>query len=207
MKHYLPILYLALCLLFSSCASSFKSINPQNIPYSFTENTADVQFSYAYDVLSLKGNKKYAKKEKKQRMRVVAVRITNNSEKSFRLNENLKLIVGNNPIVPIDPSIVGQDIKQGTWIYLLYIPLNFTLGATTTTNMYGQMETSGGTTLPTGPLLSMYNILVARSANKNFRTELEKFNLLDKTIEPGQTVYGLISLYSLTAEPIKFEVQ
>jgi len=140
-------------------------------------------------------------------MRVVAVRITNNSEKSFRLNENLKLIVGNNPIVPIDPSIVGQDIKQGTWIYLLYIPLNFTLGATTTTNMYGQMETSGGTTLPTGPLLSMYNILVARSANKNFRTELEKFNLLDKTIEPGQTVYGLISLYSLTAEPIKFEVQ
>jgi len=191
----------------SSCASTFKSINPQKIPFSYTENAADVQFSYAYDVLSLKGNKKYVKKERKQNMRVVAVRITNNSEKALRLNENLKLIVGNNPTVPVDPTVVGQTIKQGTWIYLLYLPLNFTIGATTTTNNYGQVETTGGTTLPTGPIISLGNILVASSSNKNFRTELQQFNLIGKTIEPGQTVYGLLTLRGLTTDPIKFEVQ
>ncbi|GEO04965.1 hypothetical protein AAE02nite_26290 [Adhaeribacter aerolatus] len=207
MKHRLPILFVAVCLFLSGCASSYKSINPQKVPFGFTENTDDVQFSYAYDVLSLKRNKKYVKKERKHGMRVVAVRITNNTNKALRLNENLKLIVGNNQTVPVSPSIVAQNIKQGTWIYLLYLPLNFTVGATTNTNNYGKVETTGGTTLPTGPVISLANILVASSANKNFREDLQQFNLLDKTIEPGQTVYGLITLHSLTSDPIKFKVE
>ena len=81
MKHLLQISFVALCFLFTSCASSFHSINPQKMPFNYTENTPDVQFSYVYDVLSMKRNKKYAKKETKLGMRVVAVRITNKSGK------------------------------------------------------------------------------------------------------------------------------
>ena len=206
MKHRLPAFLIIVCLFLSSCASSFKSINPQNIPFSFTDSSDNLQFSYAYDVLSLKKNKKYVKKERKNGMRVVAVRLTNNTDQALRLNQNLKLIVGNNQTVPVDPAIVAQNIKQGTWIYLLYLPLNITFGTTTNTNNYGQVETTGGTTLPTGPVFSLANILIASSANKNFREELKKYSLLDKTIEPGQTVYGLITVHSLTSDPIKFQI-
>ncbi|PIQ19977.1 MAG: hypothetical protein COW65_17630 [Cytophagales bacterium CG18_big_fil_WC_8_21_14_2_50_42_9] len=206
MKHSLPIFYLALCLFFSSCASIFHSIDPQKIPFSYTENNADVQFSYAYDVLALKGNKKYLKKEIKNGMRVVAVRITNNSPQALQLNENLKLIVGINQATPIDPIIVSKDIKQGTWIYLLYTPLTLTFSSTTT-NSYGYIEPKNTSVFPIGPFIAAGNLLLAHSSNQNFRKELNKFNLLGKRIEPGQTVYGLITLHSLTAEPIKFEIQ
>jgi len=206
MKQTLPIIYLALCLFFCSCASTFKSIDPQKIPFSYTENAADIQFSYAYDVLALNGNKKYVKRETKHGMRVVAVRITNNSQQTLQLNKNLKLIVGNNQTMPIEPAIVTKNIKQRTWLYLLYTPLTLTFNATTT-NSYGHIESQGGTTIPIGPFIAGGNLIMAHTANKNFRKEISKFNLLDTKIEPGQTVYGLITLHSLTAEPIKFEVQ
>ena len=206
MKHLLQILLPLLSLLFSGCASTFKSIDPQKIPFNYVENTPDVQFSYAYDVLSIRGNKKYVKKEMKHGMRVVAVKITNNTQQTLELNKNLKLVVGNNQTTPVEPTIVTNNLKQDTWMYLLYTPVALTFGATTTNN-YGQVESQGGTILPVGPLLAAGNILIALDANKNFRKELTKFNLLDKKIEPGQTVYGLITLHSLTAEPIKFEVQ
>lgn len=188
----------------SGCASGFRSINPQKMPFSYTENTTDVQFSYTYDILSLMGNKKYVKKERKHDMHVVAVRVTNKTQKALIFNENLKLIVGNNQMVPVDPTVVGRAIKQGPWIYLLYLPLNFTF---TTTNGYGQFENVKETKLPAGLLLSLKNILVVHSANKSFRQELQEFNLMGKTIEPGQTVYGLITLHSLTFDPIKFTIQ
>ncbi|MGV3588637.1 MAG: hypothetical protein ACO1OF_16650 [Adhaeribacter sp.] len=203
MKHRLPVFLLSLSLLLSSCASSFKSIDPHKMTFNFTDNTGDVQFSYSYNVLEIMRNKKYVKKELKRGMQVVAVRITNNSDKTLRLNDNLKLIVGNNQTVPVDPTIVAQNIKQGTWIYLLYLPLTFTF----TINHTGRLEDNKTTTLPVGAFGSLYNIVVASSANKNFREELKKYNLLDKTIEPGQTVYGLITVHSLTSDPIKFQIQ
>jgi len=209
MKYFLPILFMASCLFLSSCASTYRSVDPHKMPFSFTENTGDIQYSYTYDALKIMNNKKYVKKEFKRGMRVVAVRITNNSDKALRLNENLKLLVGNNQTVPVDPTIVAQNIKQGTWIYLLYLPLTITFTTTNTTynNNYGITDDTKITRLPIGPFMSLGNILVASSSNKSFRKDLQKFNLMEKTIQPGETFYGLMTLNGLASDPIKFEVK
>src|SRR3712207_5862372 len=103
MKKILPILLLSSSLLVSSCASSFKSINPEKIHYSYTSKESTVEYSYAYDVLAMKGNRKYVKKERKHGLRVVAVKIVNTTDQTLRLNDNLKLFVGNNQTIPVAP--------------------------------------------------------------------------------------------------------
>lgn len=205
MKKILPILFLSSSLLVSSCASSFKSINPEKVPYSYTSKESSVQYSYAYDVLAMKGNRKYVKKERKHGLRVVAVKIVNTTDQTLRLNDNLKLMVGNNQTVPVAPTISAKELKQGVSIYLLYLLLNFTIGGTpTTTN--GVTTTTGGTTIPSGPFIAGGNMIVAASANKNLKTELLRYNLVDKDIAPGQTVYGLVTLHTLSTDPIRFEI-
>lgn len=200
----LPFLVITMLWL-SSCASGFKSINPEKIPYSYTSKESEIRYSYAYDVLSMKGNKKYAKKERKHGLRVVAVKIENTTGQTLRLNDNLKLMIGNNQTVPVDPTIAAKELKQGVPIYLLYLLLNFSIGGTpTTTN--GVTTTTGGTFIPSGPVIAGGNILVAASANKNFKTELIRYNLINKDIAPGQTAYGLVTLHTLSADPIRFEI-
>lgn len=62
-----------------SCASSYKPINPSTMLFNNLSADGDVAFSYRYDVLNLIRNKKYAKKETKKGIKVVAVSVTNNS--------------------------------------------------------------------------------------------------------------------------------
>ena len=164
-----------------------------------------MQYSYAYDVLGMQGNRKYVKKERKHGLRVVAVKIVNTTEQTLRLNDNLKLMVGNNQTVPVAPTIAARELKQGVPIYLLYLLLNFTVGGTQTTSN-GVTTTTGGNYIPSGPFIAGGNMIVAATANKNLKSELLRFNLIDKDIAPGQTVYGLVTIHSLTADPIRFEL-
>ncbi len=205
MKKILPILLLSSSIFVSGCASSFKSINPEKVSYTYTSKESSVQYSYAYDVLAMKGNRKYVKKERKHGLRVVAVKIVNTTDQTLRLNDNLKLMVGNNQTVPVSPTIAAKELKQGVPIYLLYMLLNFTIGGTqTTTN--GVTTTTGGTYIPSGPFIDAGNMIVAATANKNLKSELLRYNLIDKDIAPGETAYGLITIHSLSADPIRFEI-
>jgi hypothetical protein len=200
---------LASTLLGSGCAASYTPIHPEHIAtYQSSPTGAPLQFGYQYDALRLRGrNKKYAKKELKHNYHVVAVRVTNTTASDINFSRDAVLYCGDHPVQPVTAQIAAQDMKQGVWIYLLYIPLNLTIGGTTTTNGYGQTTTTGGTSLPTGPLIAGGNILGASLANANFRRDLENNNLINRNIRPGETVYGLISLREPTVAPLRLELR
>ncbi|MDO1449659.1 hypothetical protein Q0590_25505 [Rhodocytophaga aerolata] len=188
MKNFTHLIFLLLVTFSFGCAGNYKAISPKKLEYHYTEENGGVSLSYRYDVLSLKGNRRYAKKEDKRDIKVVAVKVTNNTDTTLSFSQDLNWEQGNREIIPLDPTVVGKKIKQTVPTYLFYLPLTLTLSTTT---------------LPIGIPIAVGNMIVAGSSNKNFREELHQYNLSGKKIEPGQTVYGIISIDATQTAPIR----
>ena len=190
----------------NSCASGYKKINPETINYASKSIESNILLEYKYDLLE----KKYKKKETKNNIKLIAVKITNNTEKEIVFGRDFKLSYENGNEV----SLIGTEklfitIKQSPVSYLWYLlltPIQFYAGTTTTSNGY-YTETKPANTFPigliVGPGLAGGNIIAASSANKNFKNELMEFEINGKTIKKGETVYGLIGLNSNNYDSIK----
>ena len=191
--HRLGAGLLALTALTTSCAGSYAPIRPQHIATFTSSPTAGpVDMGYQYDVLHLGGgNKKYVKKEIKRGYHVAAVRVTNNWDREVNFSRDLVLQSGERPAIPVPATAAAHDLGQGVAIYLLYALLNFQVGATRDVRTGA---TTGGTFIPTGPFIALGNILGASLANGNMRKEFETFDLTNRTIKPGETVYGIVTM-------------
>lgn len=197
-------------MLLTSCASRYKKINPETINYSSKSIESNILVEYKYDLLE----KKYKKKETKNNIKLIAVKITNNTEKDIISGKDFKLSYENgNEISLIETEKLFKTIKQSPASYLWYLllsPLQFYSGTTTTSNGY-YTETKPANSLPIGlilgPGLAGGNMIAASSANKNFKNELMAFDLNGKTIKKGETVYGLLGVNSNSYDSIKVKVQ
>lgn len=58
-----------------------------------------------------------------------------------------------------------------------------------------------------GPGLAGGNLITASSANKNLKNDLLTFNLRDKKIEIGETVYGIIGLRADNYVTLKLKIE
>jgi hypothetical protein len=203
-------LLLACAIVLNSCASGYKKINPETINYASKNFESNIILEYKYDLLE----KKYKKKETKNNIKLIAVKITNNTEKEIVLGRDFKLSYENgNEVNLIETEKIFKTIKQSPASYLWYLllsPLQLYSGTTTTSNGF-YTETKPTNTFPigliAGPGLAGGNMIAASSANKNFKNELMKFDLNGKTIKKGETVYGLIGSNSGSYDSIKIKVQ
>ena len=204
MTFRLPLLSSAgLLTLLSSCAGSYTTIQPARIAtYQSAPSAGPIDFAYQFDALRLAGgNKKYLKKETKKNYRVTAVRLTNNGTQEINFSRDLTMYLGDRPVSPVPTPIAVRDLRQGVPIYLLYVLLNPTI----TTSQNGQPENS--TFLPIGPFIAGGNMIAAGSANSNLRREFTGFDLTNRTIRPGETVYGIVSLHELAVAPLRVELR
>ena len=93
-----PIIFIAVCLfLFTNCASGYKLINPPALNYNSGNDTEGVSMRYKYDLL----DKKYAKKEVKKDIKLVAISITNNSNRDLTFGKDLRLTYENGNSVKV----------------------------------------------------------------------------------------------------------
>ncbi|TGE16815.1 hypothetical protein [Hymenobacter elongatus] len=186
----------------TGCAGSYTPIRPSTLTSYSSVSSPDspVEFSYQYSALSIHGhNKKYIKKERKRGYQTVAVRIKNNTGNELNFSRDLELFFGDRPTVSVPALQAATDMKQGVWIYLLYTPLAATLGGTTNPSTG---VTTGGTIFPWGLGVAAGNMLGASAANKNMRMEFVTNDLTNKTIRPGETVHGIISLREMNVAPL-----
>jgi hypothetical protein len=107
--------------------------------------------------------------------------------------------MGDRLVLPMEPKQVSQQLKQPAPLYLLWGLLWVTI-----TKCEG--EDCSVTPLPVGLAIGLINVGVASSANKKFLAELDATNILDKTIQPGETVYGLIGISSDITAPLTLKV-
>ncbi|MCB0492851.1 MAG: hypothetical protein KDC93_10590 [Cyclobacteriaceae bacterium] len=191
-------LLLATIFLFS-CASSYKPILPQQMTYTSLEGNEGIGYSYRYNVLRETGNKKYANKEEKKALKLVALQIKNNTNGDIRLKEHAKFYMGDNMVLPIEPAQLHQQVKQIGALYMLWSLLFLNI-----TNC--DKGECSNIPIPIGLAGGLMNWSVASKANKNFMTELITNNILDKTIAPGETVTGLIGLSADASLPIEIRI-
>lgn len=198
---------IASTLLGSGCAGSYTPIRPDRMAtFQASPTNAPLQFSYQFDALRLHGrNKKYVKKEQKKGYHVVAVQVKNTTSSDVNFSRDAVLYYGDRPVTPVAADMAAHDMKQGVAIYLLYVLLNPTFYKTTTVN--GYTTSSDGTTIYMGPFIAGGNMLGASLANTNFRRELEQYDLTNRTIHPGETVYGLLCLREAAVAPLRLELR
>jgi hypothetical protein len=199
------LLSIVVLTLLNSCASGYQKINPQSLTYLSKNTTNDVIFEYKYDVLR---NKKYKKKEVKRNIKLVAVKITNNSSKDIVFGKDLRLAYENDSDALIaENESVFKTIKQSPASYLWYLLLLPAQFNKTTTDSRGavKVESSFPIGLFLGPGIAGGNMIAASSANSNFKNELYENNLIGKTIKKGETVYGLLGLQSNSYESLKLK--
>src|SRR5688500_10215481 len=178
-------------LLLVGCASGYHSLRPSTNYFQNPQDYDGVEFSYRMGILREYRNKKYAKREDKKAIRVVSVKLINQTNEPLVVGEDFRFYSGNSELVLIDPYIAHSELKQGVPIYLLYLLL--TPMQLYTTDESGNTETTP-IGLVIGPGIALGNMVGAGAANQNFLQELVQYNIINKTIEPGQTMHGLISI-------------
>lgn len=185
----------------TSCASGYKIISPETINYVSKNETNNVKFEYKYNLL----DKKYAKKEVKKGIKLVAVKITNNSNKDITFGTDTKLTYENgNEIQVIESENLFKALKQNLASYLLYLlltPLNFT----TTSANGSSSSTPVGVVI--GPGLALGNIVASANANKKLKTEILQYNINGTVIKKGESKHGLIGIKSNSFDSLKLKME
>ncbi len=204
--NYAFTLYIILIFLTSGCATSYDKIEPQLIKYVSTDNTLEgVELKYKYDVLT----KKYKKKAEKKGVRLVAIQITNSTEREFIYGENLVLAYDNgNDAIQLDTQKAIKELKQTVPTYLLYLlltPVNLFI---TETNSNGFQEETNSIPigLVLGPGLTAINVFTASGANGKLKSELSNNQLMGQKIKPGDVIIGLVALRSNNYDALKLEI-
>lgn len=198
-------LYITIVLFCTSCASGYKTINPQTINYLSTSEDDGVKLEYKYELLS----KKYKKKELARGVRLIAVKITNNSNRDLVFGKDIKLNYDNgSEIYVMDNDKVFTSVKQRSATYLWYLLLTPMVFQTTetTTNGFTTETNSVPIGLVIGPGLTAGNMIAASSANKKLQSDLTTYNLNGLTIKSGETAAGLIGIRSDDYNSIKIKV-
>lgn len=181
-------------------------IEPKTINYVSKNESNSVTFEYKYDLLE----KKYEKKEIKKGVKVVAVKVTNNSNRDLVFGRDFTLTYANGEDIHVlENEKAFTTLKQSAASYLWYLlltPVNF---YTSETNSRGFQENTSSTPvgLVLGPGLAAGNMIAAGSANKKFKRELSDYNIYGTTIKQGETKHGLISVKTNTFDTLKLKME
>jgi len=183
---------ISISLLLTSCAGAYHPIKPGILSYNAHNNLDQIDFSYKYGVNQERQNKKYAKKEIKKGVSVIAVQIKNNTNKPIVIKDNISFYANNQRVYPLEPLALKSMLKQQGGYYLFY--LLFTPMTFTTFDGNGNVQSSYPYGLVLGPALAFGNLIGASTANKTMINEFSKENIITKTIEPGEKVSGLMAI-------------
>lgn len=200
------IFFLIGAIFLNSCASGYKMINPKSINYLSSNKSDNIKLEYKYDLL----DKKYEKKEIKKGVKLVAIKITNNSDKDLTFGKDIKLIQEDGKEFYImDTEKTFKMLKQSPATHLFYLLLTPMNLYTTKSNSSGFQEQTSSTPigLVIGPGLAAGNMIAAGSANKKFKSEMLEYNINGTVISKGQTVYGLIGIKSFSYNSIKLKME
>ena len=190
--------------LFASCASSYTLTHPTIVNYSNESVVDSVSFSYKYDILSDNGNRKYARKERKEGIKVLAIKIVNNSTSTLNFKDNSQLYSGEKPLILLDNKEVYSKLKQSVPSYIIYLILlpihKFSVNLNGPANIF-----PFGYIL--GPLFAGSNMIIAAHANANFVYEMVKYDIAKRPISPGEIVYGIIAIDSEQNIPLTLKIK
>ncbi len=197
-------LLLSALVLLSNCASGYKTINPSTLNYISNSTDKGVVLEYKYELLE----KKYKKKEVAKGIRLVAVKITNNSNRDLTFGKDVKLTYDDGTgIYIMENEKVFKSLKQSAASYLWYLlltPMNFY--TTKSDNGFQTQTSSTPVGLVVGPGLAGGNMIAVGAANKKFKEDLFSNDIIGTIIKKGESVSGLIGVRADHPHSMKINV-
>jgi hypothetical protein len=182
-----------------SCAAPFKILNPQQMSFSNYKSGNGVDYALRGNVLADAGNTRYANKEMKTGLRVVAVEIENKTDRPIVLRENAKFYVGTKNVYPVEAAQIAQQLKQPAGLYMLW-SLLWVVITKCDNNDCSVIP------LPVGFAIGLGNMSKAKKANKALLDELNANNILDKKLMPGEKAKGLFGFGEQNIDAIRIEI-
>ncbi len=176
----------------TSCASYYRATKPETINYpSAIKTNENLEFSYRYDILRDAGNKKYVNSERRKNIKLVAIKLTNNTEMTINLKDNVSFYCGDSKVLLLNSKEIHSKIKQAWPVYGLYL-----IGAISLAPL--DILVFGG--------IGAGNMIVANSANKKMMNEMSTYDITDKELKKGETIIGIIGFEALHADPISVKI-
>jgi hypothetical protein len=138
----------------------------------------------------------------------VAVKITNHTGHEINPMTDAVFYINKKPVYPVDQLIAERDMKQGVPIYLLYMLMS-PIQIYTSTNMtdgtsYNKKSFPIGLIL--GPTITGLNMIIAGTANKHFKEELENYTLY-RQMRDGETIYALVTFKDIGMDEISLRLK
>lgn len=201
MKNRIYILLLC-ALLMSSCAAIYNPIEPAYLSYELAGNYNGLKLSYRYGILAELNNKRYARKENKQKIKLLVVKIENTTNQTLVMGKDFSLTSNGQAIEFINSAEAYQKLKQKNWPALGFLLLALTPPVQTTN---GASVADFPLGMVVGPMLAAGNIFVAINANKQFQSELQSNTILGSAIKPKETSYGIVIINAAAESPIEIK--
>jgi len=202
-KSLLKLIVFTIMIVCSGCASSYRPIYPTKLTYNAHDSHDGIEMSYIYDVLKARGNKVYSNNESEEGLKLIAVKITNNTDSIINVGRDIAFYSGDNQIFPMVPIAIQESLKQNVYGYLFYLlltPLNLTITTSSSTNSYP-------IGLLVGPSAAISNILTANLSNKRMLKNLYDYDIISSVIQKGETIYGLIGFRDIGYAPISVKLK
>lgn len=180
-----------------SCAASYKPIDPPSVNYRAYNDEEGLEFSYQYEVLAYRNNRRYEKKESKKGYNIIAVKLKNKTDRVLDFSRDIQISTMQGvPLMLADNETSAKNLRQGVFGYLLYGLL-----------VYREVECVNNEcevkqTIPIGLGIAALNMLVAGGSNAKMRSEFVQYNIVNRAIKPGETVYGIICLRDIGFQPL-----
>lgn len=191
---------------FAQCAVRYKPINPESVAFDAVEETDDIRFAYRYDVLAYRGNTRLAKYQETKGARIIAVQITNKTDRPLNIARDMDLYTeaGEYPY-QMDIKTAAKNFSQPVAQYLLYGLLFY---AKIDCEELGR-DCRFSKVIPFGLGIAAVNMIIANKANREMREEFQEYNIESRDIAPGQTVYAILALEIEDKEysPLKLELR
>lgn len=193
-----------LMILFSGCARTYNTINPAMYNFENKKDASEsITVSYLYNLQEINSNKPYARKERKKHIRLVALKIENNSDEQEILDPSNFIIKssGGRNIRVIPPEEYCKEIRQYSETFVLF----YALGGIG----YKYENVNGETTHefaynPIPAVIGLGNAIFAENANRKQKKNLIEHNVFNKPIPGKSSIYGLIAIDDPTFSELNF---
>lgn len=170
--------------LFSDCAGTYKTFKMESIPFKEPVSTDDkILYSSRQGVMYNTRNYKPAKREQKDQLSLVAIKVINQTDLPIALGDLAYSCGGSTSVSPISMDEYLKQVKQKAGLYWLYLA-----GVVPNPFCKGCLKY----VIPWGVAPAAINFGIAHKNNKKMEKELRSYDLSGRVLQPHDSILGVL---------------
>jgi hypothetical protein len=177
-------------ILISGCARPYRKINMSAIPFKEYRQENTIDYSVRQGVLYNMKNYFFARREQKNDMSLIALKIVNKSDLPVNINDLQFTCGAVLPVTTIKVTDYFDAIKQKAGLYWLY-------SAGVVVYPRPPKGSKKFIPLPFGLPVAAANFAIAYKSNKKMLQDFQLLDLTNKVIQPHDSIQGILTFKNI----------